>query len=260
MPSPLVQSMIAAAQAGARVLLQHFSQLASLTVDEKGPSDFVSQADRGSESAIKEVLGTATPGARFQAEETEQGRAVTGPRFVIDPLDGTTNFLRGIPHFAITIAYVDDTGIVAGIVLDPSRDELFRAERGAGAFLGDRRLRASMRGTLESALIHTGVPHRGRGDHDSYLAQLRRVMAEVAGIRRLGAAALDFAYVAAERGDGFFEYGLQPWDMAAGILLVREAGGVVTDLEGGDAMMERSEVIAAGAKLHAPLLRAVRGR
>ena len=259
MPSPLVQSMIAAARAGARVLLEHGSQLAALTVDEKGPSDFVSQADRRSETAIKDLLAAATPGARFQAEETEQGRALTGPRFVIDPLDGTTNFLRGIPHFAVTLAYVDDTGIVAGIVLDPSRDELFWAERGAGAFLGDRPLRASTRATLESAVVHTGVPHRGRGDHESYLAQLRRVMAQVAGIRRFGAAALDFAYLAAGRGDGFFEYGLQPWDMAAGILLVREAGGVVTDLDGGDAMMERSQVVAAGAKLHAPLLCALRG-
>src|ERR1700679_1333003 len=234
MRSPLVHSMIDAAHAGARVLLEHFGRLDSLTVGEKGPSDFVSQADLRSEAAIKGVLAAATAGARFQAEETEQGRAFTGPRFVIDPLDGTTNFLRGIPHFAITIAYVDDTGIVAGIVLDPSRDELFWAERGVGAFLGERRLPASTRGALESALVHTGVPHRGRGDHDSYLAQLRRVMAGVAGIRRLGAAALDFAYVAAGRGDGFFELGLQPWDMAAGILLVREAGGVVTDMEGGD--------------------------
>jgi myo-inositol-1(or 4)-monophosphatase len=157
------------------------------------------------------------------------------------------------------MAYVDDTGIVAGLELDPCRDELFWAERGAGAFLGERRLRASTHGTLAGAVVHTGVPHHGRGDHDSYLAQLRRVMAEVAGIRRLGAAALDFAYVAAGRGDGFFEYGLQPWDMAAGILLVREAGGVVTDMDGGDVMIARREVIAVGSSLHAPLLRALRG-
>jgi myo-inositol-1(or 4)-monophosphatase len=260
MRSDLVQAMITASRAGARVLLDTFSRLPSLTVSEKGPSDFVSQADLQSEATIKETLTAFDARARFQAEETEGDRVSAGPRFIIDPLDGTTNFLRGIPHFAITIAYADETGVVAGVVLDPSRDELFWAERGAGAFLGERRLQASTRASLENALIHTGVPHRGRGDHDAYLGQLRRVMAQVAGIRRLGAAALDFSYVAAGRGDGFFELGLAPWDVAAGILLVREAGGVVTDLEGGDAVAERREVVAGGAGVHGPLLATLRAR
>jgi myo-inositol-1(or 4)-monophosphatase len=259
MQSPLVQSMIAAAHAGARVLMDSFGRLPSLTVSEKGPSDFVSQADFKSEAIIMEVIASAFPGARFQAEET-QGGATEGPRFIIDPLDGTTNFLRGIPHFAVTIAYADESGLVAGLTLDPARGELFWAERGAGAFLGDRRIHASDRASLEGSVVHTGVPHRGRGDHEAYLAQLERVMADVAGVRRMGAAALDFAYVAAGRGDGFFETGLSPWDMAAGILLVREAGGIVTDMRGGDAMIARKEVVAAGAGVHAALLAAVRLR
>ncbi len=252
--------MIDASRAGADVLREGFSRLPSIAVRDKGPADFVSQADLRSEAVIKETLLAFDPQAKFQAEETEADRVVRGPRFIIDPLDGTTNFLRGIPHFAVTIAYADDTGVVAGVVLDPLRDELFWADRGAGAFLGERRLAVSTRTSLEDAVIHTGVPHRGRGDHDAYLAQLRRVMAQVAGVRRLGAAALDFAYVAAGRGDGFFEFGLAPWDVAAGVLLVQEAGGRVTDLSGGDAVAERREVVAAAAQVHAPLLAALRAR
>lgn len=259
MKSKTVQALIDASRAGARVLLESFSKLSSLTVRDKGQADFVSQADLRSEAVIKEVLSAFDPHARFQAEESEIDRVAAGPRFIIDPLDGTTNFVRGIPHFSVTLAYADDTGVVAGVVLDPCRDELFWADRGAGAFLGDRRLAVSTRTSLEDALIHTGVPHRGRGDHDAYLAQLRRVMGQVAGVRRLGGAALDLAYVAANRGDGFFEVGLSPWDVAAGALLVQEAGGRVTDLAGGDAFVERREVVAAAAQVHAALLEAVRG-
>jgi myo-inositol-1(or 4)-monophosphatase len=246
--------MIDASRAGAAVLTDHFARLPTLTVSEKGPSDFVSQADIRSEEAIKAALSAFDRGARFQAEESEADRALEGPRFLIDPLDGTTNFLSGIPHFAVTIAFADDSGVIAGVVLDPMRDELFCAERGRGAFLGDRRLTVSSRASLEGCVVHTGVPHRGRGDHPSYLGKLSRVMARVAGIRRMGAAALDFAYVASGRGDGFFEIGLAPWDVAAGILLVREAGGVVTDLSGTPAASERREVVAGGAGIHADLL------
>ena len=260
MRSPIVQALIDASRAGSRVLLESFSRLPSLAVRDKGPADFVSQADLRSEAVIKEALAALrSPRPVPGRGERDQSRDA-GPRFIIDPLDGTTNFLRGIPHFSVTIAYADDTGVVAGVVLDPSRDELFWAERGAGAFLGERRLAVSTRTSLEDALIHTGVPHRGRGDHDAYLSQLRRVMAQVAGVRRMGGAALDFAYVAAGRGDGFFEFGLAPWDVAAGALLVQEAGGRVTDLEGGDAFAERREVVAATAHVHAPLLETLRAR
>ena len=257
MPSPLVDAMIAASRAGARVLVDCFAELPRLTVTEKGPSDFVSQADLRSEDAIKDALTAFDRAARFQAEESVSDRVTEGPRFLVDPLDGTTNFLYGIPHFAVTIAFADERGVVAGVVLDPMRDELFWAERGAGAFLGERRLAASKCTSLEGAVVHTGVPHRGRGDHETYLRKLRAVMARVAGVRRMGAAALDFAYVAAGRGDGFFEFGLAPWDVAAGALLVQEAGGVVTDLSGGSAFEARREVIAAGAGLQAGLLAVV---
>jgi myo-inositol-1(or 4)-monophosphatase len=249
---------VRAAQAGAAVLRDRFARLAELTVTEKGPSDFVSAADLASEEAIKRVVGDAFPGARFQAEETRDGRVTSGERFVIDPLDGTTNFLHGIPHFAVSIAFWDDLGARVGVVLDPMRDETFCATRGGGATLvtrgGTRRLSGSARRTLTDSVVHTGVPHRGRSEHARYLEQLARVMKEVVGIRRLGAAALDLAYVAAGRGEAFFEKGLQPWDMAAGMLLVREAGGLVTDFSGGDDMMRTTEVVAGMPEVHAELL------
>lgn len=251
-----------AAEAGAVVLRDRFKRLSELVVTEKGPSDFVSAADLASEEAIKRAITAEVPSARFQAEETKAARATSGERFIIDPLDGTTNFLHGIPHFAVSVAFWDERGAVAGVVLDPCRREVFVAERGGGARLiapdGERGLIGSPHQTLAECVIHTGVPHRGRGEHERYLGQLSRVMKEVAGIRRLGAAALDFAYVAAGRGEGFFEKGLQPWDMAAGLLLVREAGGVVTDFAGADDMMQNTEVIAALPKVHAALLGCVR--
>jgi myo-inositol-1(or 4)-monophosphatase len=259
----MLQTMLAAAQAGAVILRDRFHHLADLKVMEKGPSDFVSAADLASEEAIKTTISAAIPSARFQAEETREGRALTGDRFIIDPLDGTTNFLSGIPHFAISIAFWDDAGARAGVVMDVAKDEIFFAERGCGATLrnarGDRKLEGSQRRTLDESVIHTGVPHRGRGDHERYLEQLARVMQHVVGIRRFGAAALDFAYVAAGRGEGFFEKDLQPWDMAAGILLVREAGGVVTDFSGRDDMMQNTQVVVAMPDVHRALLACVIG-
>ncbi len=262
MRSPLLVNMLEAARAGAAVLLERHARLGELTVFEKGPSDFVSAADFASEEVIKAKLLEARPKAHFQAEETVADRVTQGERFIIDPLDGTTNFLHGIPHFAISIAFWDERGPVAGVVLDPCRDEAFFAERGAGAFLetrgGERRMTGSRHDTLTDSVIHTGIPHRGRKGGEQFLGQLSRVMAQVVGVRRLGAAALDFAYVAAGRGEGFFELGLQPWDMAAGLLLVREAGGVVTDFSGGDDMMSTTEIVAAMPKLHAELLACMR--
>jgi len=259
----LQNTIIEAARAGAAVLRERFARLAELEVTEKGPSDFVSAADLASEAAIKAAITAAFPGARFQAEETAEARATSGERFVIDPLDGTTNFLHGIPHFAVSIAFWDDDGARAGVVLDPCRDELFAATRGGGAELvtasGRRKLTGSTRRSLDDSVVHTGVPHRGRSDHARYLRQLEGVMQRVVGIRRLGAAALDLAYVAAGRGEAFFEKGLQPWDMAAGLLLVREAGGVVTDFSGGDDMMRNQEVVAGMPEVHAALRSAMLG-
>jgi myo-inositol-1(or 4)-monophosphatase len=258
----LLSSMLAAAEAAAPILTSHFARVAELTVVEKGTSDFVSIADTASEGAIRKALASSHPGIPFQGEETTTDRVTSGPRFVFDPLDGTTNFLRGIPQFAISIAYCDDEGPAVAVTMDPCRGEVFTAERGKGAQLrtpnGARVLGPLPPRALDDAVVHTGVPHRGRGDHARYLVQLERVMARVNGVRRMGAAALDLAWVAAGRGDAFFELGLQPWDLAAGILLVREAGGVVTDFSGGDDMLTNTEVVAGAPRVHGELLALVR--
>lgn len=259
MLSPILTTLTAAAHAGASVLRSYFARALVPGVTQKGPADFVSEADLQSEAAIRSVLAASHPDARFQGEETATDRAQTGPRFIVDPLDGTTNFLRQIPHFSVSLAYADRSGTVAGVVYDPMRDELFWAERGGGAFLGERRLTVSSGTSLETALVHTGVPHRGGADHSGYLAALARVMANVAGIRRMGSAALDLCYVAAGRGDAFFEKGLKPWDLAAGMLLVCEAGGIVTDQTGGERMFDRGEVLAASSALHGKLLSTLTG-
>ena len=182
--------MVDAARAAAGVLLGYFANPSRLRVEEKGRSDLVSQADREAEAAIFEVLGRTDPRARFEGEETLAGRATSGRRYVIDPLDGTANFLHGIPHFCVSIAHVDDTEVTAGVVLDPVRDELFWAERGRGAYLGERRLAVSVRPLVE-ALVHTGLaPSTSR---QRFLRQLERIMAEASFIRRMGSAALDLA-------------------------------------------------------------------
>jgi myo-inositol-1(or 4)-monophosphatase len=176
-------------------------------------------------------------------------------RWIVDPLDGTTNFLHAIPHWAISIALERDGEIVAGLVYEPIRDEAFWAEKGVGAYVNDRRLRVSARRQLGEAVIGTGIPFRERGDHARYLKGLAAVMAATSGVRRAGAAALDLAYVAAGRLEGFWEFGLCPWDIAAGILLVREAGGYVSDIAGGGNMMVTGDVLAANDHLHQPLAR-----
>ncbi|MBO0739654.1 MAG: inositol monophosphatase, partial [Alphaproteobacteria bacterium] len=174
-------------------------------------------------------------------------------RWIVDPLDGTTNFLHGIPHFAISIALERDREIVAGVVYEPIRDEMYWAEKGVGAYVNDRRLRVSARRHLGEAVIGTGMPFGPGAEPRVYMASLASVMAATAGIRRMGSAALDLAYVAAGRFDGFWEFGLQPWDIAAGILLVREAGGYVSDMAGGHDMMVSGDVLAANDHLHLPL-------
>src|SRR6202790_1368685 len=192
----------------------------------------------------------------------EEGGATEGSdphhRWIVDPLDGTTNFLHGIPHFAISIALERDGEIVAGVVYEPTRDEMFWAEKGVGAYLNDRRLRVSARRQLIEAVIGTGMPFAERGDHGLYTAILAAVMAATSGVRRFGAAALDLAYVAAGRLDGFWEFGLSPWDIAAGMLLVREAGGYVSDLSGGQTMMTSGDILVANDHLHLPLAALIR--
>jgi myo-inositol-1(or 4)-monophosphatase len=257
--SPVINVMANAALKAARGLKRDFGEVEQLQVSVKGPGEFVSSADLRAERTLKTELQRARPGYALLFEE---GGAAEGTdphhRWIVDPLDGITNFLHGIPHFAISIGVERDGEIVAGVVYEPTRDEMFWAEKGAGAYLNDRRLRVSARRQLADAVIGTGLPFRERGDHPKYLATLARVMATTSGVRRFGAAALDLAYVAAGRFDGFWEFGLLPWDIAAGLLLVREAGGFVSDLGGGQSMMTSGDVLAANGHLHLPLAGMIR--
>jgi len=257
--SPIINVMGNAALKAARGLIRDFGEVEQLQVSVKGPGDFVSTADLKAERTLKNELGKARPGYALLFEESGAAPG-TDPhhRWIVDPLDGTTNFLHGIPHFAISIGLERDGEMVAGVIYDPTRDEMFWAEKGIGAYLNDRRLRVSGRRRLGEALIATGIPFREHGNHPDYLAGLAAIMAETSGVRRFGSAALDLAYVAAGRYDGFWEVGLQPWDIAAGLLLVREAGGYVTDFAGRPNTMESGEVLAANAHLHQPLAALIR--
>ena len=252
--SPTLNVMTAAARKAARGLIRDFGEVEQLQVSIKGPGDFVSTADLKAERTLKTELGRARPGYAMLFEE---GGATPGSdprhRWIVDPLDGTTNFLHGIPHFAISIGLERDGEIVAGVVYDPTRDEMFTAEKGAGAYVNDRRLRVSARRNMGEALIATGIPGLRGSAHEIHMPTLTAVSLVTAGIRRFGSAALDLAYVAAGRYDGYWEFGLSPWDFAAGLLLVREAGGYVSDLAGGHTMMESGDILAANDHLHLPL-------
>ena len=243
--------MVQAAYKAARALVRDFGEVENLQVSKKGPGDFVTAADIKAEKVLRHELRRARPKFGFLLEEsgTVEG-ADASRRWIVDPLDGTLNFLHGIPHFAISIALEQDGEIVAGVVYDPLRDELFHAEKGGGAFHNDRRMRVSSRGRLAEAVFATGIPWTGRAGHGEYLAQLARVMESIAGVRRMGSAALDLAYVAAGRFDGFWEPALAPWDIAAGILLVRESGGFVSDFAGRPVAFESGDIIAANDRLN----------
>jgi myo-inositol-1(or 4)-monophosphatase len=254
----------AARKAGPR-LRRDFGEVQQLQVSRKGPADFVSQADQRAEQTLYEELKKARPDWGFLGEE---GGARPGdptkPRWIVDPLDGTSNFLHGVPHFAISIAVEepkpDGRGeITQGLVYQPLTDESFWAEKGRGAWLYDKRLRVSARRDLSEALIATGTPYMGHGDFDQWMRIFAAIGPQVAGVRRFGSAALDLAWVAAGRYDGFWESGLEAWDSAAGILLVKEAGGYVTDFRGGDKPVERSEYLAANDSLHSKLHKLLAG-
>lgn len=258
--SPVVNVMIAAAHKAAKRLLRDFGEVENLQVSVKGPSDFVSQADLRAEETLRTELSKGRPDHAFLMEE----RGSSGPedwkfRFLVDPLDGTTNFLHGIPHWAISIGLERRLGktseIVAGVVHSPAQGELFVAEKGVGAFLNERRLRVSARREMREALFATGIPFGSMPYKREFTHTLTALMPEVAGIRRAGAAALDLAWVAAGRYDGYWELNLNPWDIAAGIILVREAGGFVTAPDGGDPLAS-GDVVAANPALH-PKLREV---
>ena len=253
--SALLNVMVQAAVKAGRGLSRDFGEVQNLQVSLKGPSDYVSQADRKAEQTIRHELMRARPTYGFLGEESEEEKGTDGAhRWIVDPLDGTTNFLHGIPIFSVSIALERNDEIVAGVVYNPAMDELYTAEKGGGAFMNDRRLRVAARRTLTDTVISTGVPHLGRGHHGKYLVELRNVMGEVAGIRRLGSVALDLAYVAAGRVDGFWEEGLNAWDLAAGLLLVREAGGFVSDKNGSRDMLETGGIVAGNEHIHKALL------
>ncbi|HVM77481.1 MAG TPA: inositol monophosphatase family protein [Stellaceae bacterium] len=253
--SALINVMAGAALKAARGLIRDFGEVEQLQVSVKGPGDFVTQADIKAEKVLRQELARARPGYGFLMEESGETPGADGRhRWIVDPLDGTTNFMHGIPQFCISIGLEREGELVAGVIYEPVRDEMFWAEKGAGAYVNDRRLRVSARRQLGEAVIATGIPTiRGNVDRELYMRTLSAVMATTVGVRRAGAAALDLAYVAAGRYDAFWEFGLSPWDMAAGIVLIREAGGYVSDIAGGHDMMTSGNLLAANAHLHLPL-------
>ncbi len=253
--SALLNVMVDAARKAGRSLTRDFGEVENLQVSHKGPADFVSAADRKAEQILRDELLRVRPGWSFLGEESGVTEG-TDPehRWIVDPLDGTTNFLHGIPIFAISIAAERRGQLIAGVIYNPVMDELYVAERGGGAFMNDRRLRVAARHKLEECVIGTGIPFLGHGDHPRYLRQMGTVMSEVAGIRRCGAASIDLAWVASGRLDGFWEQPLNPWDIAAGILMIREAGGFVTDTDGGDRMFETGGIVAGNENVQRRLL------
>ena len=243
--------MMKAARKAARSLVKDFREVENLQVSAKGAGDFVSRADIAAEKILKEELMGARPNYGWMAEESpaEEGKDPTR-RWIVDPLDGTTNFLHGLPHWAVSIALEHKGEIVAGVVYDPAKDEMFYAEKGQGAWLNDsQRLRVSARKAMIESIFATGIPFAGKRDLPDTLKDLARLMPACAGVRRWGAAALDLAYVAAGRYEGFWERGLKPWDMAAGMLIVREAGGLVEAVEPGEDPLEAGTILAANAEI-----------
>ena len=256
--SAILNVMVQAAMKAGRSLARDFGEVQNLQVSLKGPGDFVSQADHRAEAIVHAELSKARPDYAFLMEERGEIAGADGQhRFLVDPLDGTTNFLHGIPIFAVSIGLERQGQLIAGVIYNPAMDELYTAERGGGAFLNDRRMRVAARRKLSDCVIGTGIPHLGRGEHGRSLIELRHVMAEAAGIRRLGAASLDLAYVAAGRLDGFWERSLSPWDMAAGILMIREAGGFVTDADGGQAMFDTGTVVGGNETIQGLVVKAL---
>jgi myo-inositol-1(or 4)-monophosphatase len=252
--SPTLNVMISAARKAGRSLVRDFGEVEQLQVSVKGPANYVSIADNKAEDIIFRELSKARAGYGFLMEERgEIVGADKSHRWIVDPLDGTTNFLHSNPLFAVSIGLEREGQLVAGVIYNPASDELFTAEKGKGAYMNDRRLRVAARKTLADALVTTGIPHRGRQGHPRFLKEIESMMQEVAGLRRTGSAALDLAFVAAGRFDGYWEHNLQPWDLAAGLVIVREAGGFVSDLKGGDDILASGDVLAANATLHKAL-------
>ena len=259
-PSALLKVMSDAARTAARGLNRDFGELAELQVSRKGAADFVSAADIKAEQSLFESLTKARPGYGFLGEERGMVEGTDKTHtWIVDPLDGTTNFLHAIPHFAVNIALERDGQIVAAVTYNPITHDTFWAEKGRGAWLGnEKRLRVAARRTLDESLLATGIPFMGVPGHGQFLKELHQISQRVSGVRRYGAAALDLAWVAAGRFDGFWERGLKPWDTAAGLLLVTEAGGKVTTAEGGEDVLAAGSVCAANLDLHPLILERLR--
>jgi myo-inositol-1(or 4)-monophosphatase len=250
---PTTNIAIRAARQAGSILMRYFDHLESLKVQEKNKNDYVSEVDRAAEQAIISTIHQAYPDHAILAEESGDHDG-NDFQWVIDPLDGTTNYLHGFPQFSISIALKHRGVLESAVVYDPLKNELFTADKGNGAFLNERRIRVNNQKFLTGALIGTGIPFRDRRFIDQYLGMLKDMTKDTAGIRRPGSAALDFAWLAAGRIDGFWELGLSQWDFAAGALLVKEAGGTVTDLSGGDKYLETGNVVAASVNLQREML------
>jgi myo-inositol-1(or 4)-monophosphatase len=254
--SALINVMVKAARRAGRSLKHDLNEIEHLQVSLKGPANFVSLADKRAEEMLYTDLAKARPGYGFIGEE---GGAREGSdkshTWIVDPLDGTTNFLHGIPQFAISIALQREDTIIAGVVYNPANDELYIAERGKGAFFNDQRLRVAGRRKLDECVIACAMPHLGRGDLDLSRREMTAIQSKVAGLRRFGAAALDLAFVAAGRFDGFWERNLQSWDIAAGQIMVREAGGIVSGVDGKDDALTTGHVVCGNEFVHGELVR-----
>jgi myo-inositol-1(or 4)-monophosphatase len=255
---PMLNIAVRAARNAGDIIVRHLKRLDQLTVSSKERNDFVSEADRQAEAEIIAVIRKAYPGHSVLAEESGDHAGDAQFQWIIDPLDGTTNFLHGFPQFSVSIALKHKGRLDQAVVYDPLRQELFTASRGSGAFLDNRRIRVSRQTSLSGALLGTGFPYKDQQHLEAYLNMFRALIADTAGIRRPGSAALDLAYVAAGRLDGFWEIGLSAWDMAAGVLLIQEAGGLVGDLAGGHSYLENGNIVAATPKLFPAMLRAIR--
>jgi myo-inositol-1(or 4)-monophosphatase len=254
--SALINVMVKAARRAGRSLKRDLGEIEHLQVSLKGPANFVSLADKRAEEMLYADLAKARPGYGFIGEEggTREGADKTHS-WIVDPLDGTTNFLHGIPQFAISIALAREGSVIAGVIYNPANDELYLAERGKGAFLNDQRLRVAGRRNLSECVIACGLPHLGRGDFEQFRDELREIQGRVAGMRRFGAASLDLAFVAAGRLDGFWERNLSPWDIAAGQIIVREAGGMVSGIEGHDNALTTGNVVCGNDYVHGELVK-----
>jgi len=250
---PMVNIAIRAARNAGNLIRRSSDRIDSLNVTEKSRNDFVSEVDQQAEKEIIRAINRAYPDHSILAEESGE-HAGNDYQWIIDPLDGTTNFLRGFPQFSVSIAMKYRGKLEHAVVFDPMRDEIFSATRGQGAQLNDRRIRVTDRKTLSGALLGTGIPFREDQDIDAYLPTLKALIKDTAGVRRAGSAALDLAYVASGRLDGFWEYGLREWDMAAGCLLIQEAGGILSDTDGSENYLSSGNIVTGNVKIHKEML------